>query len=113
MRKKVINSAVKYIEWEKDTYKMLNRLDSWLEFHLHVLSVRPKPFYIFMAGLVLAFVSAFMYIKLVVAISNAPLISTLVTSNLSIVEWGFYILFLGTIIYFSCLAVSKHQEALR
>nr|WP_181716975.1 hypothetical protein [Psychrobacter sp.] len=66
-----------------------------------------------MAGLVLAFVSAFIYLKLVVAISNVPFISTLVTSNLSIVEWGFYILFLGTIVFFSCLAVSKHQEALR
>ena len=92
---------------------MLNRLDLWLEFHLQVLSLRPKPFYIFMAGLVLAFVSAFMYLKLVVAISNVPFISTLVTSNLSIVEWGFYILFLGTIVFFSCLAVSKHQEFLR
>lgn len=92
---------------------MLNKLDSWLEFHLHVLSVRPKPFYIFMAGLILAFVSAFTYIKLVEAIANAPFISTLVTSNLSIVEKGFYILFLGTIVTFFCLAVSKHQEALK
>lgn len=110
MRKKVISSVAEY---KKDDCKMLNKLGSWLEFHLHALSVRPKPFYIFMAGLILAFISAFIYIKLVVTISNTPLVSTLVTSNLSIVEGGFYILFLGTIVTFFCLAVSKHQQALR
>ena len=92
---------------------MLNKFGTWLEFHLYILSIKPKPLYIFIAGLVFASISSVLYIKAIVAISKFSLINSLVTNNLGVLEWGFYLLFFGIIIRFFCLALSKHQEALR
>lgn len=89
---------------------MLHRIDSWLEFHLYRLTVRPKPLLIFILGIIIAFLFGFTYIKVIEALFQVIFIGNIIENNVNIVENIFYVIFFGIIITATCLAMSHHSK---
>lgn len=88
---------------------MLSKFTDWLEFHTEVLEREKRPFFIWLFGIVMAFISRFTYENLLTRLYNS-IFGKLIVDNIDLLKHGLWIAPLVILLFFWNLGLAQHKK---
>ena len=88
---------------------MFSKLSEWFEFHIAVLERKKQPFFIWLSGILMAYLGIIIYETILTRLYNS-IFHNLIVDNIDILKQGLWVVPLIVFLFFWQIGLDQHKK---